>query len=63
MTADTQAKMFDTLFSTKQDGSGLGLPTVRKIVEAHSGTIHCDSEPGRGTRFSIGLPIATNSTR
>ena len=63
MTAETQAKMFDTFFSTKQDGSGLGLPTVRKIVEAHSGTIHCDSEPGRGTRFSIGLPIATNSTR
>lgn len=58
MTAETQAKMFDTFFSTKQDGSGLGLPTVRKIVEAHGGIIHCDSEPGRGTRFSISLPNA-----
>ena len=63
MTVETQAKMFDTFFSTKQDGSGLGLPTVRKIVEVHGGTIHCDSEPGRGTRFSIQLPIATNSKR
>ena len=58
MTAETQAKMFDTFFSTKPDGSGLGLPTVRKIVEVHRGTILCDSEPGRGTRFSISLPIA-----
>ena len=58
MTAETQAKMFDTFFSTKPDGSGLGLPTVRKIVEAHGGTILCDSETGRGTRFNISLPIA-----
>ncbi len=63
MTAETQAKMFDAFFSTKPDGSGLGLPTVRKIVEAHGGTIHCDSEPGRGTRFSISLPIATSGKR
>ncbi|HEY0980494.1 MULTISPECIES: PAS domain-containing sensor histidine kinase [unclassified Schlesneria] len=58
MSPETQAKMFDTFYSTKREGSGLGLPTVRKIVEVHGGTIHCDSEPHRGTRFSISLPIA-----
>jgi signal transduction histidine kinase len=56
MSPETQSKMFDTFYSTKSDGSGLGLPTVRKIVEAHGGTIQCDSELGRGTRFSISLP-------
>lgn len=56
MSRETQDRMFDTFYSTKQDGSGLGLPTVRKIVEAHGGRILCDSEPGRGTRFSISLP-------
>ncbi|MFO0918774.1 MAG: ATP-binding protein [Planctomycetaceae bacterium] len=55
----TQAKMFDAFYSTKQNGSGLGLPTVRRIVESHGGTIACASEPGRGTRFTIALPPAS----
>lgn len=54
----TRAKMFQAFYSTKPGGSGLGLPTVRKIVEAHHGTISCESEPGRGTRFTIALPPA-----
>lgn len=58
MSAETQARMFEAFYSTKRDGSGLGLPTVRKIVEAHRGTISCESELGRGTRFSIQLPAA-----
>jgi len=52
-------KAFDPFFSTKSNGSGLGLPTVRKIIEAHGGTISCESEPGRGTKFTIELPAAT----
>ncbi len=51
-----QKKIFDLFYSTKPEGSGLGLPTVRKIVEAHHGFIQCESEPGRGTKFSIFLP-------
>jgi len=52
-------KIFDLFYSTKPGGSGLGLPTVRKIVEAHQGTITCDSAPNHGTRFCIMLPVAT----
>lgn len=52
----TRSKIFQAFFSTRSQGSGLGLSTVRKIVEAHNGTIQCESEPGRGTRFTISLP-------
>ena len=57
----TMSKMFQVFFSTKPGGSGLGLPTVRKIVEAHEGTITCESEPGRGTRLTISLPPAESA--
>lgn len=56
----TRGRMFQAFFSTKASGSGLGLPTVRKIVESHNGTITCDSELGRGTRFTISLPVAAS---
>ncbi|WP_437190727.1 sensor histidine kinase [Planctomicrobium sp. SH527] len=54
-------KIFGEFYSTKPGGSGLGLPTVRKIIEAHDGQIHCESEVGKGTRFTITLPIDTAS--
>ena len=58
MDETTRSKIFQAFFSTRTGGSGLGLPTVRKIVEAHNGRISCESEPGRGTRFLISLPPA-----
>ena len=63
MTAEQRSRMFEAFYSTKTSdkkdgGTGLGLPTVRKIVEAHGGRIACDSDPGRGTRFVITLPAA-----
>lgn len=62
MTEPTRKQMFDAFFSTRSGGSGLGLPTVRRIVEAHLGTIDCESELGRGTRFTISLPISLETT-
>lgn len=50
-------KIFQPFFSTRQGGHGLGLPTTRKIIEAHGGAIEVQSEIGRGTKFTIRLPI------
>lgn len=53
----TALKMFEAFYSTKQGGSGLGLPTARKIIEAHGGTIDVQSEAGRGTKFTLEFPV------
>jgi two-component system, NtrC family, sensor histidine kinase HydH len=58
MTEEVRSRIFDAFFSTRPAGSGLGLPTTRKIVEGHGGTIHVQSEPGKGSRFTIRLPLA-----
>ncbi len=59
MDKDTLAQMFDAFFSTKPGGSGLGLPTARKIIEGHGGQIRVQSEPDRGTQFTVKLPTLT----
>jgi len=58
MTPEVRAKVFEPFFSTRPAGTGLGLPTTRKIVEGHSGTIDVQSESGRGTKFTIRLPAS-----
>jgi signal transduction histidine kinase len=55
--AEQLDKLFEPYFSTKKAGTGLGLPTSRRIVEEHGGTLTCHSEPGRGTDFVIALPL------
>ena len=50
-------RIFDVHYSTKTGGSGLGLPTTRRIVREHGGDIRVESEPGKGTRFVINLPV------
>jgi signal transduction histidine kinase len=57
MEENTAIHMFEPFYSTKHGGSGLGLPTARKIIEAHGGRISVQSELGRGTKFVIEFPM------
>ena len=58
---DKLPHIFDAYYSSRPQGSGLGLPTAKKIVEAHNGTIEVDSEQTKGTSFTIKLPIQVES--
>jgi PAS domain S-box-containing protein len=49
-------KIWRPFFTTKTRGTGLGLPIVKKIVEAHNGRIWCESEPSKGTAFFVEIP-------
>lgn len=50
-------RIFNPFFTTKENGTGLGMAISKKIVEAHDGTIDVLSEPGRGAEFVITLPL------
>ena len=56
---DVLAKVFDPFFTTKEfgKGTGLGLTVVKGIIEEHQGSISADSEEGKGTTFTILLPV------
>ncbi|MCE9594849.1 MAG: two-component sensor histidine kinase [Planctomycetes bacterium] len=62
MTAEQLAHCFDEYYSSKKGGMGLGLSTSQRIVELHGGTISVISEQGRGTSFSIFLPLIVELT-
>ena len=50
-------KIFEPLYSTKKDGTGLGLAIVDGIVKRHGGTVEVTSEAGKGTKFTVRLPL------
>jgi two-component system sensor histidine kinase PilS (NtrC family) len=58
--ADLQERVFEPFVTTKERGSGLGLPTVARIVEAHGGAVHMTCPPEGGTRITIRLPGVTH---
>lgn len=62
MTPEALERCFEEYWSDKKGGTGLGLATARRIVETHGGTITVISELGRGSSFSIYLPLAVELT-
>ena len=62
MSSEDVEHCFDTYWSTKKNGSGLGLATTRRIIQEHEGTISVVSELGRGTSFRIVLPLVVEIT-
>lgn len=60
--ADVLPRIFDPFFSTKEKGSGLGLSVSYAIARAHGGDLRVDSEVGRGTTFTLLLPISQADT-
>jgi signal transduction histidine kinase/ActR/RegA family two-component response regulator/putative methionine-R-sulfoxide reductase with GAF domain len=53
-------RIFDRYFTTKKEGTGLGLAVVERIVKAHGGFVSVKSEPGQGTSFFVNLPVDRN---
>ena len=64
MDQETQRRIFEPFFTTKGDakGTGIGLAVTKKIIELHNGWIEVDSQPGSGSKFTLGLPLAEEQT-
>jgi two-component system cell cycle sensor histidine kinase/response regulator CckA len=64
MSAEVKARVFEHFFTTKLtgQGTGIGLATVREIVEQAGGIISVESEPGKGASFTIFLPVHSSKT-
>jgi signal transduction histidine kinase len=54
---ETLGKIFNPYFTTKSSGTGLGLPTTKRLIEEHGGRVEVRSEVGRGSDFRVVLPL------
>jgi signal transduction histidine kinase len=62
MSAEQLARIFEPLYTTKPEGTGLGLYIVREIMAAHAGHVTVQSVEGQGTTFTLTLPPAGDAT-
>jgi len=58
---EVKPKIFKPLFTTKSRGQGFGLVVCKRVIEAHGGAITFESEEGKGTNFTVELPIENAS--
>jgi two-component system sensor histidine kinase AtoS len=58
ISAEIRPKIFEPFFTTKHRGTGLGLPTAKRVVEAHRGSIEFESPPSGGTVVTVTLPVS-----
>jgi hypothetical protein len=63
ITPEVRAKIFTPFFTTKTQGTGLGLPICRQLMENNGGSLTVESELGKGTEFSLLLPVLDSSPR
>ena len=61
ISSEDQERIFHPYFTTRASGTGLGLPTARRIAEAHGGSLELHSEPGKGSDFAIHLPPGSHN--
>jgi hypothetical protein len=61
MSRETREKALTPFFTTREEGTGLGLPLVRRIAEQHGGSIEIASAPGEGTSVTLVFPTPVGS--
>jgi two-component system sensor histidine kinase AtoS len=63
MSEETLSRAFDLFFTTKPEGTGLGMALARSVIDLHGGSLDVHSAPGRGTRVRVRLPVGDDGGR